>query len=65
MLLVVQKSNFPIPTRSQLRHTFRGSDRSIVFNMSECHENFRKILGGLEVDGVQQIKNYLVVHGVG
>ena len=65
MLLVVQKSNFPIPKRSQLRHTFRGSDSSIVFNMSECHENFRNILGGLDVDVVQQIKNYLFVHGVG
>ena len=39
--------------RSQLKHTFRGSDRSSNFNISECHENFRKILGGLEADGLQ------------
>ena len=65
MLLAFQKSNFSIPTRSKLRHTFRRSDRSGDLNTSECHVNFRKKPGGLEVDEVQQIKKYLVVHGVG
>ena len=53
MVSAVQKSNFPIPTKSQLRLTFRGSDRSSVFYMRECHENFRNIMDGLEVEGMQ------------
>ena len=102
MAAAVQKTHFPIPTSSQLRHSFRGSDRFSVLDMnhafhqfpmdedskklfvfytpkglyrfntlvmgtgpasSECHENIRKILDGLE--GVQQIKDDLVVHGKG
>ena len=102
MAAAVHKSHFPIPTSSQLRHSFRGSDRFSVLDMnhafhqfpmdeeskklfvfytpkglyrfntlvmgtgpasSECHENIRRILDGLE--GVQQIKDDLVVHGAG
>ena len=102
MAAAVQKSHFPIPSSSQLRHSFRGSDRFSVLDMnhafhqfpmdeeskklfvfytpkglyrfntlvmgtgpasSECHENIRRILDGLE--GVQQNKDDLVVHGAG
>ena len=40
MAAAVQKTHFPIPTSSQLRHSFRGSDRFSVLDMNHAFHQF-------------------------